>query len=175
MLAQLILEEFGKWVKPDSAATQAERDAFYTLVYQAVQTVCLCSLCHPTPAPSPAPSPLSASPWHLPLLAVLPPNPHPRSPSCAESLPLMHAPTRTSNTHVWLTYVLCPSMIVCMVGALACACVCVCVCVCILACLHDVGFAGPLEHMSSMMWACADACACVHAVGNNSKTHGMRK
>ena len=47
---QLILEEFGKWVKPDSAATQAERDAFYTLVYQAVQMVCLYSLWHATPA-----------------------------------------------------------------------------------------------------------------------------
>ena len=36
---QLILEEFGKWVKNDTAATQAQRDAFYSLVYDALQSV----------------------------------------------------------------------------------------------------------------------------------------
>lgn len=44
VIEQLILEEFGKWVKPDSAATEAERDGFYTLVYQALQQVCRCCM-----------------------------------------------------------------------------------------------------------------------------------
>lgn len=44
VLEQLILEEFGKWVKPDSAATQAKRDGFYMLVYQALQKVCRCCM-----------------------------------------------------------------------------------------------------------------------------------
>ncbi|DBA95832.1 TPA: hypothetical protein ACH3X1_001379 [Trebouxia sp. C0004] len=33
----LILEEFGKWVKNGTAADEAQRDAFYTLVYDALQ------------------------------------------------------------------------------------------------------------------------------------------
>ena len=36
---QLMLEEFGKWVKEGTAATQVQRDAFYSLVYDALQTV----------------------------------------------------------------------------------------------------------------------------------------
>ena len=44
---QLILEEFGKWVKNGTAATEAQRDAFYTLVYDALQMVCtLLALCY---------------------------------------------------------------------------------------------------------------------------------
>ena len=38
---QLMLEEFGKWVKEGTAATQEQRDAFYSLVYDALQTVSL--------------------------------------------------------------------------------------------------------------------------------------
>lgn len=45
VFVQLILEEFGKWVKPDSAATLAERDAFYALVLQALQTVWAADAC----------------------------------------------------------------------------------------------------------------------------------
>ncbi|DBA99225.1 hypothetical protein WJX82_007713 [Trebouxia sp. C0006] len=33
----LLLEEFGKWVKNGTAADEAQRDAFYTLVYDALQ------------------------------------------------------------------------------------------------------------------------------------------
>ena len=36
---QLMLEEFGKWVKEGPAAPQEQRDAFYSLVYDALQTV----------------------------------------------------------------------------------------------------------------------------------------
>ncbi len=38
-LVQLLLEEFGKWVKNGTAADEAQRDAFYTLVYDALQMV----------------------------------------------------------------------------------------------------------------------------------------
>lgn len=37
--AQLLLEEFGKWVKLGTAATEAQRDAFYMLVCESVQMV----------------------------------------------------------------------------------------------------------------------------------------
>ncbi len=37
---QLLLEEFGKWVKNGTAANEVQRDAFYTLVYDALQMVC---------------------------------------------------------------------------------------------------------------------------------------
>ena len=40
-----MLEEFGKWVKPDSAATSDQRDAFYALVYDALQMVIGLSPC----------------------------------------------------------------------------------------------------------------------------------
>lgn len=42
---QLLLEEFGKWVKKGTAATEAERDNFYSLVYNAVRTV-TCHTCY---------------------------------------------------------------------------------------------------------------------------------
>ncbi len=38
-VVQLMLEEFGKWVKNSTAADEAQRDAFYTLVYDALQMV----------------------------------------------------------------------------------------------------------------------------------------
>ena len=38
-VVQLLLEEFGKWVKSGTAADEAQRDAFYTLVYDALQMV----------------------------------------------------------------------------------------------------------------------------------------
>ncbi len=39
LVVQLLLEEFGKWVKNGTAADEAQRDAFYTLVYDALQMV----------------------------------------------------------------------------------------------------------------------------------------
>ena len=56
---QLLLEEFGKWVKKNTAAAEDERDAFYSLVYDAIRKVaCMplsacvldalhCSMMHP--------------------------------------------------------------------------------------------------------------------------------
>ena len=37
---QVVLEEFGKWIKPGTSATLAERDEFYQAVYQEIQAVC---------------------------------------------------------------------------------------------------------------------------------------
>ena len=39
LVVQLMLEEFGKWVKNGTTADEAQRDAFYTLVYDALQMV----------------------------------------------------------------------------------------------------------------------------------------
>lgn len=36
---QALLEEFGKWIKAGTSATQSERDAFYQAVYQEVYNV----------------------------------------------------------------------------------------------------------------------------------------
>jgi len=36
---QVVLEEFGKWVKNTTAATNAQRQQFYTLAYNMVQKV----------------------------------------------------------------------------------------------------------------------------------------
>ena len=41
---QVVLEEFGKWIKPGTSATLAERDEFYQAVYQEIQAVCPDSL-----------------------------------------------------------------------------------------------------------------------------------
>jgi len=46
---QVVLEEFGKWVKNTTAATNAQRQQFYTLAYNMVQKV----------LPPPPPTPLS--------------------------------------------------------------------------------------------------------------------
>lgn len=40
-VVQLLLEEFGKWMRNGTAASQAQRDAFYTLVYDAIHSVSL--------------------------------------------------------------------------------------------------------------------------------------
>lgn len=36
---QAMLEEFGKWIKPGTRADQAERDQFYSAIYQQVLDV----------------------------------------------------------------------------------------------------------------------------------------
>ena len=36
---QVLLEEFGKWIKGGTSANLAERDEFYQAVYQEVQNV----------------------------------------------------------------------------------------------------------------------------------------
>ena len=38
-MLQLILEEFGKWVKNTTSATEAQREQFFTLAYNAVSSV----------------------------------------------------------------------------------------------------------------------------------------
>ena len=38
-MLQALLEEFGKWIKPGTTATQAERDSFYQAAYQEVLNV----------------------------------------------------------------------------------------------------------------------------------------
>lgn len=46
---QAVLEEFGKWIKAGTSATQAERDQFYQAAYQAVFTVKGLSSQHQSP------------------------------------------------------------------------------------------------------------------------------
>lgn len=36
-MLQVVLEEFGKWVKNTTAATQTQRQSFYSLAYSIVQ------------------------------------------------------------------------------------------------------------------------------------------
>lgn len=51
---QVVLEEFGKWIKAGTSATLAERDTFYQAVYQEVQNVRQLSL-HYSPIAMPRP------------------------------------------------------------------------------------------------------------------------
>ena len=43
---QVVLEEFGKWIKAGTGANLAERDDFYTAIYQEVSNVCTIVLSH---------------------------------------------------------------------------------------------------------------------------------
>lgn len=43
---QVVLEEFGKWIKTGTSANLAERDEFYTAIYQEVSNVCMTALLH---------------------------------------------------------------------------------------------------------------------------------
>ena len=43
---QVVLEEFGKWIKAGTGATLAERDEFYTAIYQEVSNVRMPALSH---------------------------------------------------------------------------------------------------------------------------------
>ena len=38
-VSQAMLEEFGKWIKPGTSADQAQRDEFYSAIYQQVLSV----------------------------------------------------------------------------------------------------------------------------------------
>ena len=62
---QVVLEEFGKWIKSGTSANLAERDEFYTAIYQEVSHVCPTVLPHAS-----FPRCNGMHPWQTPSLAL---------------------------------------------------------------------------------------------------------